>query len=175
MKSFKSEFLTALVIIICLAGCIESNPNSDSNFQETKENNLAADLDAVDVNYRDTVYVPIYSNVYSKTKDTRFLLTATLSIRNTSFTDTLLVNQIDYYDTSGKLMNAFIEEPIYLNPMSSIDYVIDEDDDRGGSGANFIVIWSAEKNINPLIQAVMISTNGQQGVGFTTDGYSIKN
>ena len=59
--------------------------------------------------------------------------------------------------------------------MASIDYVIDEEDRSGGSGANFIVIWSAKiALINPVIQAVMISTNGRQGVAFTTEGVSIR-
>ena len=60
--------------------------------------------------------------------------------------------------------------------MASIDYVINEDDDTGGTGANFIVVLHTRSDkVKPVIQAIMISTNGQQGIAFTTDGISISN
>lgn len=125
--------------------------------------------------YRDSVYVPIYSDIYSRTQAVRFLLTATLSIRNTTFADTMIVHAVDYYDSAGKRVKEYLKQPIYVNPMASVDYVIEERDQTGGSGANFIVIWSGQTaDIKPVIEAVMISTNGQQGISFTTSGISIK-
>lgn len=135
-------------------------------------------MDASDAplfNYVDTFYVPVYSDIYSETKDMRFLLTATLSIRNTSFTDTLVVNDVEYYDTRGNLVRHYIDHPIYLIPMATVEYVIEQDDKSGGSGANFIVILSSKnRNFNPLVQSVMISISGQQGVAFSCNGVSIK-
>jgi hypothetical protein len=58
--------------------------------------------------------------------------------------------------------------------MQSIEYVIEEDDVKGGTGANFIVNWGALKNdVKPIFQGVMISTSGQQGLSFVTEGVSI--
>ncbi len=125
--------------------------------------------------YADTVYVPIYSDIYSRTKDMRFLLTATLSIRNTSLQDSMIVSTIDYYNTQGQFLHSYLDHPIILPPMATIEYVVEQEDRSGGSGANFIVVWSGRnEHINPLIQSVMISVSGQQGVAFSCDGVSTR-
>jgi len=162
--------------LIAFSSCIPpQSPNENTFSQEVIDSNIVAIPLPTDYHYTDSVYVPIYSDIYSRSKDIRFLLTATLSIRNTSFVDTMIIREIDYFDTKGVLIRDYLDHPIYLVPMASIDYVIDEEDRSGGSGANFIVIWSAKNHkLNPVIQAVMISTNGQQGVAFTTEGQSIK-
>ncbi|MEQ9298636.1 MAG: DUF3124 domain-containing protein [Cyclobacteriaceae bacterium] len=170
--------LRLLTSALCftMVSCFNTDPNKDTYSEKVMDQNLISKAVPGDYLIADTVYVPIYSHIYSSTKDTRFLLTATLSIRNTSFKDTLFVSTIDYYDTRGALVREYLDQPFYLNPMATIDYVVDEQDDLGGSGANFIVTWSARNPaMKPLIQAIMISTNGQQGVSFSVDGVSIAN
>lgn len=120
------------------------------------------------------VYVPIYSDIYNQTRDTRTLLTATLSIRNTSIRDSLFVNKIDYYNTQGDLVRSYIDSPIYLKPMETIDYVIEQQDTSGGSGANFIIDWYSRKKLNPLFQAVMVGGLGSQAFSFTTNGIEVE-
>ncbi|PKA96699.1 uncharacterized protein DUF3124 [Flavobacteriaceae bacterium MAR_2009_75] len=119
------------------------------------------------------VYVPIYSDIYNQTRDTRTLLTATLSIRNTSIRDSLFVDKIDYYNTGGYLVRKYIDKPIYLRPMETIDYVIEQQDTSGGTGANFIIHWYAKKPLNPLFQAVMVGGLGAQAFSFTTEGVEL--
>lgn len=119
------------------------------------------------------VYVPIYSDIYNQTRDSRTLLTATLSIRNTSIRDSLFVSKIDYYNTQGDLVRSYIDAPIYLKPMESIDYVIEQQDTSGGSGANFLIDWYAKKQLNPLFQAVMVGGLGAQAFSFTTEGIEV--
>ncbi|MGB3143427.1 MAG: DUF3124 domain-containing protein [Maribacter sp.] len=119
------------------------------------------------------VYVPIYSDIYNQTRDSRTLLTATLSIRNTSLKDSLFVNKIDYYNTQGDLVRSYIDSPIFLKPMESIDYVIEQQDTSGGSGANFLIDWYSKKNLNPLFQAVMVGGLGAQAFSFTTEGIEV--
>jgi len=165
-----SIFFSCLLLISCL----EKNPNEGTYAHEVIEDRHvpASNNDVMAV--VDTVYVPIYSDIYSKSKDTRFLLTATLSVRNTSLVDTIYMNSINYYNTQGDLVRSYIESKSYLRPMETIDYVIEQDDDTGGSGANFLITWSASnKHVKPVFQAIHISTNGQQGVSFTTEGKSI--
>ena len=59
--------------------------------------------------------------------------------------------------------------------MATVNYVIEREDDSGGSGANFIVKLSAKsEKVKPIIQAVMIGHVGNKGFAFSTDGYSIK-
>lgn len=119
------------------------------------------------------VYVPIYSDIYNQNRDTRILLTATLSIRNTSIKDSLFVSKIDYYNTEGDLVRNYIDSPVYLKPMESIDYVIEQQDTSGGSGANFLIDWYSKKQLNPLFQAVMVGGLGAQAFSFTTDGIEV--
>jgi hypothetical protein len=120
------------------------------------------------------VYVPIYSDIYNQTRDTRTMLTATLSIRNTSRRDSLFISTIDYYNTQGDLVRSYIDSSIYLKPMESIDYVIEQQDNSGGSGANFIIDWYSKKQLNPLFQAVMVGGLGAQAFSFTTDGIEVE-
>ncbi|MFY0600101.1 MAG: DUF3124 domain-containing protein [Cyclobacteriaceae bacterium] len=170
------SLLSYLIVISSLLvySCTEPNPNRNTYSEKVLKQNEVGEQMPLNHEYIDSVYVPVYSDIYSRSKKTHFLLTVTLSIRNTSYTDTLIIRTIDYFNTQGDLVKEYLDEPIYLNPMASIDYVIDEKDDSGGSGANFIVVWSAKNaKVNPIIQAVMISTNGQQGVAFTTEGVSI--
>lgn len=58
--------------------------------------------------------------------------------------------------------------------MASIRYVVKESDTSGGSGANFVVKWNAETSVNPpVIESVMIGTQYQQGISFTSRGQII--
>ena len=52
--------------------------------------------------------------------------------------------------------------------------MIDEIDREGGTGANFIFEWAIKRKSNePIFESVMISTSGQQGLSFTTQGIRI--
>lgn len=164
--------------VLVLAGMTSceyyDNPNANTYSAEVAENPEMDASNAVGFNYVDSVYVPVYSDIYSQGKHLRFLLTSTLSIRNTSYSDTIAIRSIEYYDTRGVKVRDFLEHPIFVLPMETLEYVIEEDDRSGGSGANFMVIWSAKHaGIKTVIQAIMISVSGQQGVAFKTDGVSI--
>lgn len=122
-----------------------------------------------------TIYVPVYSNVFSGPKRLPFLLAATLSIRNTDLSASLRVKSIDYYDTNGKLIRRYQERPVILGPMSSTYVHIEEKDNSGGFGANFIVRWEADRIINaPIIETVMIGATSGQGISFVSPGQEIK-
>ena len=121
-----------------------------------------------------TVYVPAYSHIYSGDHERPFLLTVTVSIRNIDPAHPIQVTTVDYYETQGNLLRKFLDGSVILKPLESIRYVIPEKDKAGGSGANFIVEWKADKFVNPpIIEAVMIGTQSQQGVSFTSRGQAI--
>ncbi|MBA6154226.1 DUF3124 domain-containing protein [Gelidibacter maritimus] len=119
------------------------------------------------------VYVPVYSDIYQRTRNERTLLTSTLSIHNTSETDTLYISRIDYYNTEGKLVRKYIESTIFLTTFETLEYVVDEEDKTGGSGANFVIEWYGNEKLNPLFQAVMIGGLGNKSFSFTTEGVAI--
>jgi len=103
-----------------------------------------------------------------------FLLTVTLSIRNIDPKHQIKITVIDYYETQGKLLKKYLEKPVILNPLESLRYVIPERDKTGGSGANFIVEWKSDKFVNPpIVESIMIGTQSQQGISFTSRGQTI--
>jgi len=122
-----------------------------------------------------TVYVPIYSHIYSGDREHPFLLAATLSIRNTDPDQQITVTEIDYYDSDGKLLKKYLQKNLTLNPMASTRIVIKESDKSGGSGANFIVKWESKNKVTePVIESIMIGTKVQQGISFTSRGQVIR-
>ena len=143
---------------------------------------IAGILAPVDISAEDiklsagqTVYVPIYSHIYSGVKGRPFDLAATLSIRNTNPKNSITLVSVKYYDSDGKLLEDYLIKPKQLNALVSTRYIITEDDKAGGSGANFIVVWKAEHKVNPpIIEAVMIGTHSGQGISFLSRGRVIK-
>lgn len=121
-----------------------------------------------------TVYVPVYSHIYSGNRERTFDLAVILSIRNTDMTESISLAAVDYYDSQGTLVKHYLESSQVLGPMGSIRYVVKESDTSGGSGANFVVKWKAENTVNPpVIESVMIGTQSQQGISFTSRGQVI--
>jgi hypothetical protein len=121
-----------------------------------------------------TVYVPVYSHIYIGDKETPYYLAATISIRNTEQTAPVTITEVNYYDSNGRLIKKYLEKPIQLGANASTRFVIKESDDKGGSGANFIVRWRSDIQVNtPIIESIMIGTRNQQGVSFTSRGQVI--
>ncbi|MBU1341877.1 MAG: DUF3124 domain-containing protein [Proteobacteria bacterium] len=121
-----------------------------------------------------SVYVPVYSHIYYGDQERTFNLTTTLSIRNTNLKKDVMLHSIDYFDSNGELLKNYLEAPIVLKKFSTIRYVIKATDKRGGSGAKFIVRWKSKDLSNaPLIEAIMISTQSQQGISFVSRGQAI--
>ncbi|MEE4262709.1 MAG: DUF3124 domain-containing protein [Desulfobacteraceae bacterium] len=122
-----------------------------------------------------TVYVPIYSHIYSGVKGRPFDLAATLSIRNTNLKNPITLVSVKYYDSDGKLVEDYLKNPQQLDALVSTRYIITEADKAGGSGANFMVVWKSDQNVNPpIIEAVMIGTHSGQGISFVSRGQVIK-
>ncbi len=121
-----------------------------------------------------TVYVPAYSHIYHGNRESALLLTITISIRNISPTRSMTVTAVDYYDTQGAVVKKFIAAPFVIGPLGSKRFVVPQNDETGGSGANFIVKWhSAEALSPPIIETIMIGTQNQLGVSFTSRGQAI--
>lgn len=120
------------------------------------------------------IYVPAYSHIYSGNSERPFLLTVTLSIRNIDPKHQINITAVDYYETQGKLLKKFVDKPVTLAPLESLRYIIPEKDKSGGSGANFIVEWKSGQAVNPpIVESVMIGTQSQQGVSFSSRGQVI--
>jgi len=116
------------------------------------------------------VFVPSYSHVYHQ-EGRPFPLATTLSIHNTDDTQPLVVTSVEYYGTNGKRIRRYIEEPKQVGPLASLEFLVEERDVAGGSGAKFVVQWVAERRIHePVVQTVMVGTAGGQGLSFVCNG-----
>jgi hypothetical protein len=124
------------------------------------------------------IYVPAYSHIYSGDREKSFLLTVTLSIRNIDPAHQIQVTRVEYYETQGKLLKKYVKKPLVLKPLESVRYVVAQSDSSGGSGANFMVEWKSEKDdefVNPpIVESIMIGTQIQQGISFTSRGKVIR-
>lgn len=133
-----------------------------------------ADGAVKDLSQGQTVYVPAYSHIYIGNREQPFLLTVTLSIRNIDAKHPVTITAADYYDTKGKRIRKYLEQPVSLGPWESIRYVVPQKDKSGGSGANFVVEWNSGKAVNPvLVETIMIGAESQQGISFTSRGQAI--
>jgi len=122
-----------------------------------------------------TVYVPAYSHIYGGNRERPFYLAVTLSIRNTDPNHPLTVRSADYFDSAGNRVKTYLKDPLELGPMASTRIGVKESDKAGGSGANFLVMWeSGTKVTPPIIESVMIGTQTQQGISFTSRGRVIR-
>lgn len=117
------------------------------------------------------IYVPVYSEIYDLGPNRPFQLTAILSLRNTDPAAAIFIEAIDYYDSSGALVTAYLSQALELGPLASTAVVVESGNTLGGAGANFLVTWRAATQVSPpVIEAVMISTASQQGISFVSPG-----
>lgn len=120
--------------------------------------------------YGQIVYVPAYSHIYHG-KGNPYLLTITLSVRNTDLDDEIIVKSVRYFDTAGREIKSYLKKPVRLPALGTTEIVVERDDATGGSGANFLVEWFALRPATePIVEAVMIDTNSQQGISFARRG-----
>lgn len=171
----KRVFQFTILSLLLFTSCFP-NPNVDEEgkdqLKSLEVNHL---VDKKEMVYQDILYVPIYSDIYMDISNQNTLLAATLSIRNTSYHDSLFISKIDYFNTQGELVRNYIKNPISIPPMGTVNYVVEKEDDSGGPGANFIVVMNARNaSIKPVVQAIMIGQNGNKGFSFATDAFSIK-
>ena len=133
----------------------------------------AKDVSPESVLVERAVYVPVYSHVYYN-QGRPYLLEATLSIRNTDVQRPVYVRSVRYYDTKGELVKTHVDRPIRLDPLETIEFLVEARDTTGGSGANFVVEWFATDQIDePIVEAVMVGTAGTQGICFSRSGRAL--
>jgi hypothetical protein len=118
-----------------------------------------------------TVYVPVYSHVYTGNRALPLNLATTLSIRNADLTNHITITGADYYNSQGKLLRRMLAKPLSLGPMASTSIFIEEKDTSGGFGASFLVRWQAARSVSsPIIECLMIGAYSGLGISFVSPG-----
>lgn len=166
------KYILLISLALSLLSCEDQPKMSSTN--EISWSKRAIDVPRGDSLINGKSYLSVYSEIYSRTENTTHSLTATVSIRNINIKDTIFVNAATYYDTHGNRIRDYFKKTIYVAPLETVEIIIDRSDKQGGTGANFIFDWTTKKTSSePYFEAVMISTSGQQGLSFTTQGKRI--
>ncbi len=124
---------------------------------------------------RRTVYVPAYSHIPRNGKsDVVSQLSILLSVRNVDPTAAVTLTHVDYFDTSGHRVRRYLDQPKVLRPLETAEFTVDTFDDKGGSGANFLVYWEGPSDAHPLLtETVMVGHLGAGHVAFASRGVEL--
>ena len=83
-------------------------------------------FDTAALQIRHAVYVPVYSHIYLQSGHQTIGLTVTVSIRNTSYTDSFYIMHITYYGSQGQVLKHYLDKPVVVRPMASVEAVVEE-------------------------------------------------
>lgn len=165
-----------LLKIILLALLIQSCQNQQelSSIDTINWNKRLVTYPLKDSIIQGSTYLSVYSEIYDRTENRTHNLTTTVSMRNTNRKDSIFIEKAEYFDTQGKSIRTYFNKTIFIAPLETVEIIIDEKDQEGGSGANFLFDWKIKfKSNEPLFEGIMISTSEQQGLSFTTQGVKV--
>ena len=120
------------------------------------------------------LYLPIYSHVWHGEVDAngqpeKSLVSVLVSVRNTDASKSIQVESARYYDTDGKLLREYMKAPRTIAPMGTYELFVPRSDDTGGSGANFVISWKAERSSNPpIVEALHVNLPAGRSIAFIT-------
>jgi hypothetical protein len=122
-----------------------------------------------------TVYVPVYSMVYTGDRAVPVNLASTLSIRNTDLQHSIRIISADYYSAKGQLVRKMLARPLLLKPLAATSIFIREKDTTGGFNSSFIVRWDAAGPVAvPIIQCINIGAYSGLGISFVNPGQVVR-
>lgn len=126
-----------------------------------------------------SLYLPVYSSVWHGETDSRGVqarapVSVLVSIRNTDPARTIRVTAATYFDTDGKRIREFVTAPHSIGPMGTLELFVPRSDERGGSGANFVITWRADAPTNPpLVEGLHINMPVGRSIAFITSARPI--
>jgi len=64
-----------------------------------------------------------------------------------------------------------VPKPLLLKPLATAEFLVAQKEIEGGSGANFMVKWVSDTQVNePVIETVMIGIESQTSISFVRAG-----
>jgi hypothetical protein len=122
---------------------------------------------AEEISLGQTLYLPVYSHIWhgdrigNSKEPGKSLVSALVSIRNTSLKTPIRILSAKYFSTEGKLLNEYLPKPSTINAMGTLELFVERKESVGGSGANFIIQWDAATATNPpIVEAVHADIRG---------------
>lgn len=156
--------ILAFLLIGCEGDSAEQPPLMTGSFQTVTGRDLR-------IVTGQTVYVPAYSEVFFGRENANIELAITLAIHNTDLDAPIIIQSVRYYNTDGELVRDYIDDPVEVSPLATTGFLVEDRDQSGGWGANFVVEWVAEEPVyEPVIEAIMISTRGSTGISMISLG-----
>jgi hypothetical protein len=163
-----------LVVITLYLAEMQEEISALSEYQNAQADEAIDPVPDITLVNGQKIYVPAYSSI-PLSNDSRQEMSILLSIRNTDPSMPIIITRVDYYDTKGHLVRHFTSKPIEAGPMETIEYFIPQNDDSGGSGANFFVEWGAEKDVfQPVVEALMYGKTAGRDHEFKSMGLVVK-
>jgi hypothetical protein len=115
-----------------------------------------------------TLYLPCSTSYVAG--DYSFNIKATIFIHNTDPNNSINLVKIDFYNTSGQLVEKYLPQPLKLNPSAATSiHVKNPLSGAEGMASHFVIQWQAEtKVVEPLLRGMLIGAAGTRGYSFTT-------
>ncbi len=115
-----------------------------------------------------TLYVPSQTSVMSGSHS--FDAKPTIFIHNADQNNSINIVRCDFYNTDGKLVEKYLQQPLKLNANAATRINIKERiTGEEGSGAHFIIQWQADnKVVEPLVEVWFIGAVGSRGHSFVS-------
>lgn len=171
VKSIISIFFLSTLLVACVE---KEEVGSMAEINWKTKSVGKEDIKGLETLERACTYLSVYPQVFNVEESRTQALTVTVSIRNTSQTDTIYISSAKYYNTLGELIRVYFDYPIFILPLETDHIIINHADNTGGTGANFLFQWHKDADTSePIFEAVMLSTYGQQGISFTTQGVKL--
>lgn len=174
MKLFTMRTVLCLILVVVMCySCQESKVLNSTNPDKWNKRMLNRQLkDSMEVG---STFLSIYSQLHNRDESELIGLFATVSLHNPNVNDSIFIDKTVYYNTDGVPIRTYFDKTIFIRPMETVQIIIEEQDNEGGTGANFVFDWKIKPNtIDPIFEAVMISTYSSQSISFTTTGKRIK-
>jgi hypothetical protein len=175
------KYLFSFFLLICfiIIGCNSNQTLENQAINITNNNPINTELINLSPDFKpvmgQVIYVPVYSNVYYSNRQRTHNLAVTVNFHNIDLENYIIIKSVKYYDTQGNLIDNYLASPVILKPLASTNFYIEDNDTRGGVGANFLIEWVAEKKVaKPIAESVMISIASTQGISFTSQGRIVR-
>lgn len=170
-----TKIVAACLLSMTLAFVFGCNQQTADSKVEVQGKNQPISKGLVKVAMGNVVYVPAYAQVFYQQNQRTLSLVTTLAIHNTDPKHPLILRSIRYYSEDGTLLKEYLREPRILSSMATAIYGLYPEEPNVGVGANAVVEWVSEQKImKPIIEAIMLSTQGTYGVSFISPGYVIQ-
>ncbi len=119
-----------------------------------------------------TLYVPSQTSFMSGSHSGSHSFDAkpTVFFHNADQNNAINIVRIDFYNSDGKLVEKYLQQPLKINPNSATRiYVKERLPGEEGAGAHFIIQWQADqKVVEPLVETWFVGASGTRGYAYTS-------